>query len=182
VAEPVHEGVDIEVRLSGGKEMLEKLKAAQGYLASRRFLGMLNDAGQAYVLLAWKDAPKQSRLLARSLTHVVENAGTSAVRLRVGSWAKYAAHVEFGTGSSPRSAVNRRWMQWFTSGPGGKTIQEPSGMRGQKGYTSVFAKHVQHPGTKPQPFFLKHLPTIGGRLFAMILSDLKKIMSGGPAA
>lgn len=175
----------LEVQLVGNDQLLAKLTQAQGYLASQRFLALLNDAGQRYVDLAAQSAPKDTRFLARSLNYRVEGFGTPQVKLRIGfdqRAQRYAPHVEFGTGASTRFARNRRWMHWFTAGPGGKTVQQPYGLQGQSRFSSHFAKVVHHPGTRPQPFFLKHLPIVGNRLAQLIRKQLVESLGSGPKA
>lgn len=157
----------ISVVLFGTPNLIEKLNVLKDFSKSPRFRAALEDAGQAYVLLAREKAPKASRTLVSSIGHEIRNFGTPEVQLRIGfdnRASRWARHVEFGTGPSSRVPRTKKYMHWFTDGPGGKTIQEPWGMRGQNGYTSNFAKWVMHPGTKAQPFFLEHLPNIRNRL------------------
>lgn len=152
-----------QVRVLGTKVLLAKINKLEGFTKSPRLRGLFEDTGQAYVIRARRDAPRATRMLVASMGHQVTNFGTPHIRLRVGfdnrasRWARY---VEFGSGPSVRFPRLKRWMHWFSMGEGGKTIQEPWGLQGQGGYTSNFRKHVRHPGTKPNPFFLKHLPEI----------------------
>jgi hypothetical protein len=153
----------IQVRVLGTRELMAKLDRLQTFHRSPRLQALLNDAGQAYVLLAQRAAPKDTHALSRSLHHTVEGFGTPQVKVRVGfdfRASRYAYYVEHGSGPSVRYPRLKKFMHWFSAGPGGKTIQEPWGLKGQKGYMSHFARRVNHPGTKPQPFFLKHLEVI----------------------
>lgn len=176
--------MSFEVQVFGTKELVDKIGKVGGYLSSPRFKALLHDAGEAYRLAAWREAPKQSRDLAKSVNAQVHNFGTPNVQLRIGfdqRGSRYARHVEFGTGPSVRMARARRFMHWFTAGPGGKTIQQPWGLKGQSRWTSHFAKIVRHPGTKAQPFFLKHLAPIRTRLIEIMQKHLDALLKGGPA-
>ena len=175
----------LEVRLVGSDRLMAALQRGQGYFASHRFRALLEDAGQTYTLLASQAAPRDTRLLARSIHHRVEKFGTPQVLLRIGIDQRaqhYASHVEFGTAASVRFPRNRNWMHWFTNGPGGKTVQQPFGLKGQSRFTSYFAKQVRHPGTRPQPYFLKHMPVVGGRLVQMLRKHIAEALGSGPQA
>lgn len=164
----------VKVEIIGTPELMAKLRKMGGFMRSPRLLALCNDAGEAYRILAYQAAPKASRTLASSIGYVVQNFGTPDLQIRVGfdeRASRWAQYVEFGAGPSTRTPRIKRWMHWFTGGDG-KTIQEPFGMKGQDGYTSHFAKKVNHPGTKAQPFFFKHMPLIRDRLVA----GIQKIM------
>lgn len=165
----------LQVRVFGTKALTAKIRKIQGFATSPRMRALFEDAGEAYVLLARRDAPKATRMLSRSINHRTEGFGTPRITLKVGfdeRSSRWARFVEFGSGPSVRIPRLKRWMHWFSNGEGGKTIQEAHGLQGQGGYTSNFRKRVRHPGTRPQPFFLKHLPDIQKRL----LQGLKQVL------
>lgn len=157
----------VQVQVLGTAELMAKLKKLESFMKGPRLLSLCHDAGEAYRLLAYSTAPKASRTLASSIGYTIQNFGTPELQIRVGfdeRASRWAQYVEFGSGNSTRYPRLKRWMHWFTDGPGGKTVQEPFGLQGQSGYTSHFAKKVNHPGTRPQPFFFQHMPTIREKL------------------
>lgn len=156
-----------QVRFLGSKALLAKIGKLEGFTRSPRLLAIFKDAGEAYVLRARAAAPKASRMLVSALGHQVRNFGTPHISLKVGfdeRASRWASYIEFGSGPSVRVPRLKRWMHWFSAGQGGKTIQQPYGLQGQGAYYSNFRSWVKHPGTKPQPFFLKHLHSIRNTL------------------
>lgn len=157
----------VRVEVLGTAQLMAKLKKLENFMRSPRLFALCHDAGEAYRLLAYQSAPKASRTLATSIGYEVKNFGTPELQIRVGfdeRASRWAQYVEFGSKSSTRYPRLKRWMHWFTDGESGKTIQEPYGLQGQTGYKSHFARKVNHPGTKPQPFFFQHMPNIREKL------------------
>ena len=169
----------IQVKVFGTPQIMAKLDAIKGFSSSPQFRAILEDTGEAYVLLARQAAPKETRTLAASINKTIENFGTPRPRIRIGidqRASRWAHYVERGSGPSSRIARVKKYMHWFTDGAGGKTIQMPYGMKGQTGFTSNFAKWVMHPGTKAQPFFFQHLEKIVNKLRTAIHRSLNKII------
>ena len=73
-----------------------------------------------------------------------------------GPTANYASAVEFGTKPHVILPVKARMLSWL-SGSGARYVTSSSGRRYHKaGKTSrIFARKVNHPGTKAQPFMNK---------------------------
>jgi hypothetical protein len=157
----------VQVQVFGTQELMAKLQKLQNFMKSPRLKALCNDAGEAYRLLAYQAAPKDTRTLAASIGYLVENFGTPDLKIKIGfdeRASRWAQFVEFGSGESTRYPRMKRWMHWFTQGDG-KTVQTAVyGLDGVGGYKSHFAKKVKHPGTKAQPFFFKHMPTIREKL------------------
>ena len=156
-----------QVRVVGADNLMAKLNTLESFHRSPKLQALLGDAGEAYVILARRDAPKDTRMLVAAVHHDIQNFGSPLVKLRIGfdeRASRWAQYVEFGSNSSVRRPRLKKYMHWFSAGHGGKTIQQPYGLKGQDAYYSNFRKVVRHPGTKPQPFFLKHLPFIRDRL------------------
>lgn len=168
--------MSFDVRFTGAYSLKARLDRLRDFTKSDRFRALLHGAGEAYVILARRDAPKQTRVLANSLFHRVENFGTPQITLRIGfndPGSRYAAYVERGASASIRVPRLRRYMHWFTSSSG-KTIPQPHGLKGQTGYTSHYARRVRHPGVRPRPFFMKHLPFIRERLLKGVANALNE--------
>jgi hypothetical protein len=163
----------IQVRVLGTAELLAKIDRLKDFHQSPRLLALFSDAGEAYRILVHRDAPKASRMLVQSFNYQVTGFGTPQIQLRLGfdqRASRYAKYVEEGTSPSVRMARLKRFMFWQTNGR--KTVDIPYGFKGKKAYTPHFARRVNHPGTKPQPFFLKHLETIR----AGMLKSLKQVL------
>ncbi len=183
-----------QVILYGTPELMAKLNKLSYFSKSPRMRALLEDAGNAYVLLAQTDVPKQTRFLKSSIHHKVIGWNSDNPGVRVGAGgagSKYAFYVEVGTRPSIRYARNRRFMHWFMEGA--KTLQVPYSARSERAFAasmvtgtaySVFAKKVKHPGTKPQPFFFKHFPLMATRFMsalARLLDDDMKAVGESPA-
>ena len=168
-----------EIRINGTDALMSKLNKLQNFTKSQQFRACLEDAGQAYVILAHRDAPRDTHMLAKSYHHRVEGFGTPTVKVRIGSAgpaSRYAWYVENGTKASVRTPRLARLMFWYSAGPGGKTIKVPYGL-GKTGYTSNFRRVVRHPGTPAIPHFLKHLPTIRAALLRQMTRVLNEELS-----
>ncbi len=180
------------IQVSGTAELIAKLQQLSYLPKSPRMRALLEDAGNAYVVLAMQDVPKATRFLKASINHKVEGWGSDNPGVRIGAGgpgAGYAYYVEVGTRPSVRFARQRRFMHWFMEG--GKTLQVPFGPRGTTAYgvsiasgsaESVFAKKVRHPGTRPQPFFFKQMELIGPRFLEALARLINEDMAvGGPS-
>lgn len=80
------------------------------------------------------------------------------LQARWGPTANYAPMVEFGTRPHAIFPRNKRVLAWGSGGTGGKYVTAASGRqyyKGASGGTTIFAMHVNHPGTKPHPFMQK---------------------------
>ncbi len=151
----------IEIKLSGTQELIAKFQRLGNFAESPAVRGLMIDAGEAYVGLAVRDVPKQSRLLKKSIAYEVTGGLNPTLIVGVGDKdVKYAAYVEFGAAPKVRRARVKRFMHWFSNGTG-TTLQYPAGMKGvPAGTMSHFRKVVNHPGNSPRPFFFKHFEGI----------------------
>jgi hypothetical protein len=77
------------------------------------------------------EAPKGSGALKHSISY-----RRTVTGLQVVSSAHYATYVSYGTGPHPIDPVHARVLHW---------VDKKSG-------TEVFAMHVDHPGTRPNPY------------------------------
>jgi len=174
----------IEIKVFGTEDLIAKIMKLKGFTASPGFQALMHEAGDAYVMLAMRDVPKQSRLLKKSIGYTVTG-GAQNPTLTVGvgnNDVKYASYVEYGTNPSVRTARMKRFMHWFQDGSG-KTIQIPTGLKGvPQGAMSVFARSVNHPGTPPRPFFFKHFPVIRARFMLELQRLLEAELNSGPKA
>jgi hypothetical protein len=178
----------IQVRVLGTAELLAKIDRLKDFHQSPRLLALFSDAGEAYRILVHRDAPKASRMLVQSFNYQVTGFGTPQIQLRLGfdqRASRYARYVEMGTSASVRTPRLRSFMFWQTMGPRGKTVQNTVfGLKGQKGYTSHFARRVRHPGTPAANggtgFFLKHLDTVRDAMVKALKRTLdEEIQSAG---
>lgn len=169
-----------QVRVFGTENLMAKLNTLESFHRSPKLRALLEDGGEAYVILARRDAPKNTRMLVAAMHHEVRNFGTPLVQLRIGfdeRASRWAQYVEFGSNSSIRRPRLKKYMHWFSAGHGGKTIQQPYGLKGQDAYYSNFRRVVRHPGNKAIPFFLKHLPFIRDRLLNGMVRILNEEMN-----
>lgn len=114
-------------QLVGANKLRARLKAVEK--APR---GMMRTLGLSAVAHQKRLAPVRTGNLRRTI-HLDSSSATSAVTV---ASAKYAAAVEFGTG--PHVIVPRR----------------RKALRFKVGGSVVFAKRVNHPGTKAKPFMV----------------------------
>lgn len=90
-----------------------------------------NAEGEMKMNASWKDRTSTAR---RSLHSGVEKGQDESVVMYLAHGVKYGRHLEDGTPPHIIRPKNKKALRW--TGPGGKPI---------------FAKRVNHPGTKPYP-------------------------------
>jgi len=94
-----------------------------------------------------KEAPKETGVLKSSIHHQATVNG-----LRIISSARYSLYVALGTRPHPIEPVHARVLHWVDK----KTGQD------------VFAMHVDHPGTKPNPYPQRALLSMKGEIIGTL--------------
>ena len=122
---------------------LDKLNRRLDAIANTR--GLLREIQLRAVAEANYLVPRKTGHLGRSISP----AGLTDTHAIVKATAGYAAFVELGTKPHVIRPRNKRALAWAATA-GGRRL---SG-RARTGATMRFAKKVNHPGTKPQPYLL----------------------------
>ena len=104
--------------------------------------GLMRDLALIVTAEAKREAPRRTGNLARS----IQIGSVSATRAEVRATANYAAFVEMGTRAHIIRPRQRKALRWA---PRGQT--RLSGTP-KKGAQAIFAKRVNHPGTRAHPF------------------------------
>lgn len=134
----------MSVTVSGADALRHRLAALASDKPDRIILGQF---GQLAVQRARELVPKRTGNLARTIR--VESVDLHAQRVTVVAGGTqrigYAAYVEFGTRPHEIVPVRRRALAW-----GGDRRLSGSLRSGSR--PTHFARRVNHPGTRPQPF------------------------------
>lgn len=132
--------------VKGMPELERRLRAIGSQKGQRAMIGHL---GGQVVREAKQNTRKFRKTgnLGRSITMTA--VGTKSVRIEAA--ANYAAHVEYGTEPHVIKARRQKAMRWAVKGGTGPGASRLSGSP-RRGAAVVYAKSVQHPGTKAQPF------------------------------
>lgn len=93
----------------------------------------------------------------RDSIYYQRNTEAGAVSLTIASSAPYAGYVVHGTGPHPIDPVAAFALHFFDSGGG-----------------DVFAMHVDHPGTAPNPFPSRGYSMVQGVVRAMFIKQVSK--------
>lgn len=152
---------DLRIEVVGDKALYARMAALRGFFQSRELKVVVEEAKNRLVRTARDAAPRKSRFLVRSIEGVVEGFGTDNVAIRVGSVARYAPHVEFGTKPHPIVPRSRKSLFWVRYAGGAQVNR----IRGKEATETVFtfARSVNHPGTRPQPFLNPALDAVKPR-------------------
>lgn len=166
--------VDVRIEVVGDKALYARMAALRGFFQSRELKVVAEEAKNRLIRTARDAAPRRSRFLVRSISGEVEGFGTRNLAIRVGSVARYAPHVEFGTRPHPIVPRSRKSLFWVAY----DTPQTRAKMRGA-GAVFTFAGAVNHPGTKPQPFLYPALDAVKPRLLQALERLLAQKMQRG---
>jgi HK97 gp10 family phage protein len=165
--------VNIKVQVVGSKELLKRMAAIRGLFQSKELRTVAEEAKNRLIRTARDAAPRDSRFLVRSIEGAVEGFGTDNVAIRVGSVARYAPAVEFGTKPHPIVPRGRKSLFWIAY-----NTPKTRAKLGQAAAVFTFAAKVDHPGTKPQPFLYPALEKVSPRLLQALERLIRQKMEG----
>ena len=134
----------MSARLEGGAELNRRLEAI------KRARGLLRDVQLGAVAEAKALVPRQTGHLARSI-HPGSIGPTFAI---VEASTTYAAYVELGTRPHVIRPKSARVLAWPANSGDRRLSGRARTKGGKRSGPSIFAKKVNHPGTKPHPYLL----------------------------
>jgi len=145
-----------EIKITGDKEVFDRLKRLRDIWKSEALRRVLEDSKNRMAFIANRMAPKRSRELATSIMQAsrVEGFGTKSVSIRVGTPLLYGLYQEKGTKPRTYGPEVRQVMFWTDYDSPQKRLffTTPGGARKRVGAVFHFAKIVDHPGNPPHPF------------------------------
>jgi len=140
-------------------------KAEKSLLKLRR--DMLRDVGRKIVAVAKEEAPKgETKKFSQGIGFKTYERGTGGeMELRVTDPQPLGTFIREGTAAHPIEPVRAKCLHFFT-----------------KDGTEVFTKHVDHPGTKPNPYHERALkriqPWVDGELAKLGRTIVQELAGG----
>lgn len=126
--------------VQGMASLRARLDATTSKAGRRKLMGQL---GLGVVAEAKRLVPRKTGNLGRS----IRLDGATEDSVRVVAKASYAVAVEMGTRAHEIRPRNRRALRWAASPSGRRLSGSP-----RRGAAVRFARRVQHPGTRAQPY------------------------------
>ena len=130
----------MSIEVIGDKELLRRIEALRSAGQNRKMMGTL---GGAVAERAKIKVPRKTGNLGRSIevTQVTDD------RVQIAARANYAAAVELGSKAHRIDVRRRKALRWAAGAGGARLSGSP-----RRGAAVNFAKYVNHPGSKGQPY------------------------------